>query len=222
MMWWSFLSALGGLDVTGPVALAIAAWMASTRSWRLALFWCLLFGVALALAAGSQVAFIGWGVGVRSLQFTGFSGHATRAAAVFPVAAFLFVYKKEGWLQRGVVLTGILLAVAVAAARVKIGAHSPSEALTGFILGLGTAGLFMARTRASCDFAPQPLLLGVLAAVILLPRAEPVNSHQWLTALALTLSGHDRIYLRRDWQLAEAPYLPPCAPAQVRFRYLCK
>ena len=71
------------------------------------------------------------------------------------------------------------------------------------------------RSRAARDFSPKPLLLGLLAATFLLPRADPSNSHQWLTAAALKLSGHDRVYLRDDWQPALGPYVPPCAPERV-------
>ena len=55
----------------------------------------------------------------------------------------------------------------------------------------------------------------------LLPRADPAYAHQWLTAAALTLSGRDRVYLRDDWQPAQGPYVPPCAPDRVRFAVLC-
>ena len=223
MIWWSHLSALGGLEVTAPVAIGVAMWLACARGLRLALTWCLLFCAALAIAAGSQMAFIGWGLGIESLAFTGFSGHAMRAAAVFPVALFVLTDHQKGRWQRGLVLAGVLLAVGVAVARVKVGAHSPSEAVAGCLLGLGTAVLFMARARAMRPTAlqPWPLLAGLLAAAILLPRAGPVDSYQWLTAVALKLSGHDRVYLRHDWGPAEGPYLPPCAPERVRFDYLC-
>jgi membrane-associated phospholipid phosphatase len=240
MLWWSHLSALGGLNVTALLALAIAAWLVSARCWRLALAWCLLFGGALALAAASQMAFLGWGIGIRALEFTGFSGHATRAAAVFPVALFLLLERRGlrredrrqhartaalerrqgGWL-RAAVLAGVLLAVAVAVARVKVNAHSPSEAAAGCLLGLAAAGLFIARSRAARDRSPQPLLLGLLAATVLLPRADPLNSHQWLTAATLKLSGRDRVWLRDGWQPAQGPYVPPCAPQKVRFDLLC-
>jgi membrane-associated phospholipid phosphatase len=240
MVWWSHLSALGGLNVTALLALAIAAWLVGARCWRLALAWCLLFGAALLLAAGSQMAFLGWGLGVRALEFTGFSGHATRAAAVFPVALFLLLERRglrredrrqemrtdgperrEGNWLRAAVLAGAVLAVAVAVARVKVGAHSPSEAAAGCLLGLTCAGLFIARTRIAGDRSPQPLLLGLLAATVLLPRADPVNSHQWLTAAALKLSGSDRVWLRDGWQPARGPYVPPCAPGRLRFDVLC-
>jgi membrane-associated phospholipid phosphatase len=241
MLLWSHLSALGGLNVTALLALAIAAWLVGAHCWRLALAWCLLFGGAMALAVASQMAFIGWGIGSQALDFTGFSGHATRAGAVFPVAFFLLFERRgrrrgnrradrpadgrterrrEGWL-RAAVLAGALLAVGVAAARVEVGAHSPSEAIAGCLLGLAAAGLFVARSRAARDFSPQPLLIGLLAATFLLPRADPANSHQWLTAAALKLSGRDRVYLRTDWQPALGPYVPPCAPERVRFDYLC-
>jgi membrane-associated phospholipid phosphatase len=240
MTWWSHLSALGGLNLTALLAVAIAAWLVGARCWRLALAWCLLFGAALLIAAASQMAFLGWGIGVRALAYTGFSGHATRAAAVLPVALFLLLERRGlrredrraqarpggrdrrggGWLRAGV-LAGAMLAVAVAIARVKVGAHAPSEAAAGCLLGLTCAALFIARTRAARDRSPQPLLLGLLAATFLLPRADPLNSHQWLTAAALKLSGSDRVWQRDGWQPARAPYVPPCAPAKRRFDVFC-
>jgi membrane-associated phospholipid phosphatase len=224
MVWWSHLSALGGLNVTALLGLAIAAWLVGARSWRLALAWCLLFGGAMALAAVSQMAFIGWGIGIHTLEFTGFSGHATRAAAVFPVALYLLAdrhgARRAPW-RHAAVLAGVLLAAGVALARVRIGAHSPSEAVSGCLLGLAAAGLFIGHARAAREVSPQPLLLGLLVATVLLPRADPLDSHQWLTAAALKLSGRDRVYLRENWGPAQGPYVPPCAPQRVRFDFLC-
>ena len=221
MLWWSHLSALGGLNVTMLLAAVVAGWLVAARCWRLALVWCLAFGGAMLVAAASQVAFIGWGIGIRALAFTGFSGHAARAAAVFPVALFLLAERTPPRLRRAAVAAGALLAAGVALGRVQVGAHSPSEALAGCALGLLAAALFLARTRSARPGSPQPLLLGLLAATFLLPRADPAYAHQWLTAAALKLSGRDRVYLRNDWQPAQGPYVPPCAPARVRFDVLC-
>jgi len=221
MLWWSHLSALGGLNVTALLSLGVTAWLVGSRCWRLALVWCGVFGGAMLVAAASQVAFIGWGIGIRSLSFTGFSGHAARAAAVFPVALFLLVERRPSWLRTAAVVAGSLLAVAVALARIEVGAHSASEALSGCALGLGAAALFLARARAAQDRSPRPLLVGLLAATILLPRADPAYSHQWLTVVALKLSGRDRVYLRDGWQPAQGPYVPPCAPDRLRFAVLC-
>ncbi len=236
-MSWFHLSALGGLNVTALLALAIAAWLVGARCWRLALDWCLLFGAALLVAGASQMAFLGWGIGLRDFDFTGFSGHATRAAAVFPVALVLLVDRRgrrgaQGQAEdvperrrrervRAAALAGVVLAVLVAIARVKVRAHSPSEAVAGCLLGLAAAALFLARLQAARGHSPRPLLLGLLAATLLLPRADPINAHQWLTAAALKLSGSDRVYLRRGWQPAQGPYVPPCVASRVRFDYLC-
>ncbi|WP_322400044.1 phosphatase PAP2 family protein [Massilia luteola] len=221
MLWWFHLSALGGLNVTSLLAVGVTAWLVAARCWRLALAWCLVFASAMLVAAASQMAFIGWGIGIRALSFTGFSGHAARAGAVFPVALFLLVERQPRPMRAAAVAVGGLLAAAVALARVRVGAHAPSEALSGCMLGLGAAALFLARARAARDCSPKPLLLGLLAATILLPRADPAYSHQWLTAAALALSGRDRVYLRNDWQPAQGPYVPPCAPDRVRFAVLC-
>ncbi|MGZ5199613.1 MAG: phosphatase PAP2 family protein [Telluria sp.] len=221
MLWWSHLSALGGLNVTMLAALALAGWLAGARCWRRALDWSLAFGVALAVAAASQVAFIGWGVGVRGVDFAGFSGHATRAAALFPVALFLLFERSRALRRSGLVL-GALIALAVALARVKVGAHSPSEALLGWLLGSCAAGWFALRIRGGVRApAGKPLLAGLALPLLLLPYAEPVNAHQWLTAMALDLSGHDRPYQRASWEQDGVPYVPPCAPQKVRLAYLC-
>jgi membrane-associated phospholipid phosphatase len=221
MLWWSHLSALGGLNVTMLAALAITGWLAAARCWRLALDWSLAFGAALAIAAASQLAFIGWGLGLRAVDFAGFSGHATRAAALFPIALFLLLERDRAWRRFGLVL-GALLALAVALARVKVGAHSASEAALGWLLGSCAAGWFAFRIRGGVlEPAGKPLLVGLALPLLLLPYAEPLNTHQWLTALALDLSGHDRPYQRTTWEQDDLPYVPPCTPHKVHLNYLC-
>ena len=121
---------LGNLALTSVVAMAIACTLMVARpaSWGVAIWWCALYLSVLALAAGSQIAFLGWGIGVQGAAFAGFSGHASRAAAVLPVAFFLSSARRRVWLQGLLVLIGMLAAALVAASRVAIGAHSLSEA----------------------------------------------------------------------------------------------
>lgn len=206
--WWSGLSGLGSLNVTVPLAAAVAVWLAAARRRRLVLAWCMLFGAALAIPAASQVAFIGWGWGIAPLAFTGFSGHAARAAAVFPVALFLLAGTQQGRWRRVVVPAAVLLAIGVAVARVQTGFHVPSEAVSGCVLGLACAARFIANARAAPPIAPQPLAAGLLAATMLLACTEPVNSHQWLTVVALKLSGRAPVSQHSDWQSASPPALP--------------
>ncbi|MDP9108232.1 MAG: membrane-associated phospholipid phosphatase, partial [Pseudomonadota bacterium] len=105
--------------VTGPAALAILAWLLAGRLWRLAATWIMLFGVGMLLVVASKIAFIGWGIGSQSLDFTGLSGHAMRACAVMPVLAYLIA---QGGAQRawriGGIVTGICAGVLISVSRV--------------------------------------------------------------------------------------------------------
>jgi membrane-associated phospholipid phosphatase len=221
MLWWSHFSALGGLNVSVAGALAIAGWLAAVRCWRAALAWCLAFCATMLVAAGSQMAFIGWGIGVRSLDFAGFSGHAARAAVLYPAALFLLLERVDRPLRRSGFVLGVLVAAIVAYARVAIGAHSVAEALSGWVLGSCAALLFAARAETACGPIRVPLLAGLALPLFLLPYAEPAGAGQWITGLSLALSGHDRPYLRGSWQPAGFPYVPPCAPEKLHLGYLC-
>jgi hypothetical protein len=218
---WTHLSALGGLNVSVPGALAIAAWLLGARCWRQALDWCLAFIATLAIAAGSQIAFIGWGIGARGVDFAGFSGHAARAALLYPVALYLLFGRGDALLRRAGMILGVLLAAGVAWARVEIGAHSVSEALLGWVLGTAAALLFAARTGTLRGPAHKPLLVGLALSLLLLPYAEPSYSRQWITGVALGLAGHDRPYQRGSWEPADEPYVPPCPHEKVHLGYLC-
>lgn len=222
MNWWQHLTDLGGLNVAGTIAAAIALWLGAAHCSRLALYWCALFGAAMGLVIASKLAFLGWGIGLQSLDFAGISGHAARAAAVLPVACFLLLRGQSERAGNIAAALGMMTGAATAASRVVLGFHSASEAALGWLLGVGVAMLFIARARAAREFRPSPLLVAAtLVVVALLPRVEPGYSRQWMTAAALNLSGHDRAYQRWSWKLARAPYAPPCAPEKVRFTYMC-
>jgi membrane-associated phospholipid phosphatase len=200
MIWWQNLSLLGSLAVTGPIGIAIAVWLLVGKSWRLTLAWCALFGVGMAAVVMTKVAFIGWGVGVESVEFAGFSGHAMRAAAVFPVAFFLAL-RPQGAPARNVGLAaGVLLAVLISISRVFVDAHSVSEAVTGCLLGLAVAAGFVWFASTEGHLALSRVLVALCIPILLIsPRVEPVPTEQWVTKLALMLSGRDRPFTRQQW-----------------------
>jgi hypothetical protein len=68
---WSSCIHLGDLALTIPAAGAIAAWLCAARAWRAAAGWLLVFGLALALVAGTKIAFMGWAPAAG----TGLQGH---------------------------------------------------------------------------------------------------------------------------------------------------
>lgn len=202
MSCWEFLSLLGSLAVTGPLGVAIAIWLLAGKSWRLTLSWLTLFGLGMALVVLTKVAFIGWGVGVAALDFAGFSGHAMRSAAVFPVGAFLLARHAGSRAQPLALGLGLMLALLIAVARVKVQAHSVTEAVTGCVLGLLIAAAFIWHARGEQHLALSRVLVVFSMPVLLLaPRLEPLPTEAWMTRLALYLSGHPQPYTRAHWQL---------------------
>lgn len=222
MNFWFYISALGGLAITGPICVGIAAWLAAAHCHRRALAWLLLFGAAMLVVVASKIAFIGWGIGLMSIDFAGFSGHASRAGAVWPVAAYLLCQPFERSWRIAAVAGGVLLALLIALARVQLHTHSASEAVFGLLLGLATAGAFIALVRLKSGFALRPwLVAATLAALVIQPPGPRLNSQQLLTGVALNLSGKDRPYSRANWKPLPYRYQPPCPSAQRRFDYLC-
>ncbi|MES2160055.1 MAG: phosphatase PAP2 family protein [Pseudomonadota bacterium] len=206
MMWWHGLSVTGSLAVTGPIGIAIAVWLVAGKSWRLTAAWCVLFGIGMALVVATKMAFVGWGLGVESVEFAGFSGHAMRAAAVFPVAFYLaFRSSPPQWRVLGTLL-GVLLAVLISISRVYVQAHSVSESVTGCLLGLAVAAVFIWYASTEHHMALSRLLVVLCIPIVLIaPRVEPVPAEMWITQAALWLSGHDQPYTRAIWREPKTP-----------------
>lgn len=200
MWWWHSLSVAGSLAVTGPIGVAIAVWLLAGKSWRLTASWCLLFGMGMALVVATKVAFIGWGLGLESVEFAGISGHAMRASAVFPVAFFLALRSSGQTARRLALAAGVALAVLISVSRVYVLAHSVSEAVSGCLLGLIIAAAFVLHAAGERHLALSRVLVALCIPVMLIaPRVDPVPTEQWMTQLALFLSGRERPYTRGDW-----------------------
>ena len=209
---WYSITSLGGAGLTLPLAIAIALWLAVGYTWRMAAGWLLLLGVAVVLVTVTKLAFLGWGVGVRVWDFTGLSGHAMLSTAVYPVALFLMLLPTRPAVRVIGVLLGLGAGVAVALSRVVLDAHSPSEAITGCLVGALTALVFI---RWSWHAAPGRLSAAAvtLSLVILTFALHDVRvpTHRWVTHLALKVSGHDRPFVRARWK-AGHDSLPAGAP----------
>lgn len=207
MNWWNAVSFTADMSVLGPAGVAIAVWLLVSRQWRLVLGWSLWYGGGMLLVVLSKLAFIGWGLGSAALDFTGVSGHAMRAGAVFPVLMYVVLQRApRSWRQAGV-LFGVAYAVLVAISRVVVQAHSVSEAVSGCLLGLAVAFGFMWQARGAVNFAvSHALALASLGLMVLITfKAEPMPTEDWLQKIALRLSGHERVFSRADWKLAGHP-----------------
>ncbi|WP_229262659.1 phosphatase PAP2 family protein [Duganella radicis] len=181
-------------------------WLMAGKSWRLTAIWLVLFGAGMALVVATKMAFVGWGVGVESIDFAGFSGHAMRAAAVFPVAGYLATRSSPWWVRQLGIAAGVLLAVLISMSRVYVRAHPSSEAVTGCLLGLGVAAIFIWYASTENHMALSRILVLLCIPVLLVaPQVEPIPAEQWITKAALQLSGRDKPYTREMWRKQRFP-----------------
>ncbi|HZZ09797.1 MAG TPA: phosphatase PAP2 family protein [Paraburkholderia sp.] len=198
---WYSITSFGGAGMTLPLAFAIALWLAVGYTWRMAAGWLLLLGAAVGVVTGTKLAFLGWGVGVRGLDFTGVSGHAMLSTAVYPVALFLMLLPARPALRLLGVALGLVAGIAVGVSRVVLSAHSPSEAITGCLVGALAALLFV---RLAWKAEPGRLSAVPVAASLmilaLLMHGVHVPTQRWVTHIALTVSGHDRPFIRAKWK----------------------
>jgi membrane-associated phospholipid phosphatase len=209
---WYAITNLGGAGLTLPLAFAIALWLLSGYSWRMAASWLLLLGASIGLVTLTKIAFLGWGMGVRELDFTGVSGHAMLSTAVYPVAFFLMLQGvRPAWRAAGVA-AGLAMGVAVGFSRVVLEAHSPSEAVAGFVVGALTALIFVRYwwNAESGRLSAAAVTLSLVALTFALHNVR-VPTHRWVTNLALTVSGHEQPYVRARWK-ANRDNRPPTAP----------
>ena len=90
---------------------------------------------------------IDWGMHAVSWSFP--SGHAMSAAVVYGTVAYLAARLQRRHLHRVITLTAaIVLILLIAASRLYLGVHYPSDVLAGIIIGLAWAAFCMAMLEA--------------------------------------------------------------------------
>jgi membrane-associated phospholipid phosphatase len=213
---WQIFTRLGEIQLLLPAAALVCGLLLRQPAQRaVARAWLLRLAVAAALTTASKLAFIGWGWGWSMLDFTGISGHAMFAAAIYPVlfAALVPAQGRSGR-QLGAA-AGAFLALALGLSRLMVDAHSPSEVVAGFLVGAAAGRMAW---RLGRQDLPGPGWLAPAVALWLLATpwvAPPSHSHSLVTRLALALSGQQRPYTRDDLRAGRPRALPATRwPAQ--------
>jgi PAP2 superfamily len=132
---------------------------------------------------------------VRSAAVSTAATHAAVLPVLMRVAAG---HAAPPW-PRLAIAIGYALALLIAVSRVKTGAHSLADIVPGFALGALASAASMRFTHA--PQAPTPAWLGgaFAAWLLVLPFNAPASrSHDWVTLLALQVSGRDVPYTRQQ------------------------
>jgi membrane-associated phospholipid phosphatase len=229
LTFWHLLTRLGEAQILLPAGLLAALCLLRRPEGRpLVAWWLALLGLATLLTTASKVAFIGWGVGWPELNFTGISGHAMFAAAIYPLLLGTLNSRAGPTGRRLAVVVGGVLALLVGASRIVIGAHSGSEVLAGLLVGGAASAAALALIRLPRDLISPLIPAGVALWLAVTPaHAPPSQTHSMVTRLSLKLSGHATPYTRadmlREWkQRRSTPCEPPAcgsaAPRSIKTR----
>lgn len=199
---WHAITHLGTASIILPLVViaSIALWACrqrtALRNWLL----------ALALAAGvtlvTKILFIGWGIGIAAIDFTGVSGHALLATSVLPILFGWLWAPLRGRFNRGGALFGLALGALVAISRVVLGAHSASEVIMGWLAGL-LVSMIALKTLDDPTHRPWLTRLSILLLSLTLVGdiSTYVPTHDWETGIALRLSGRKKPFTRQQLRL---------------------
>lgn len=201
-MWhWSLISRFGETSLLLPCALLLYLWLRHGGESRAARIWLTCFTAAAATTLLSKLAFMGWGIGMRALDFTGLSGHSMMAAATLPVLLHRFASPRNAWLGWMAALCGFAAAVLIGYSRLMLQVHSVSEVAGGLLTGMGASIAFLWLTaRTPRRGAPVLLALAIATLMLALPASGlHAPTHAWLEQLATYLSGRERPFRREDW-----------------------
>ena len=213
MITWSGISHFGDITITAFAALAIAGWLVVEGEKRLALWWTLLFAGGMGIVVVTKMAFIGWGIGIRTIDFTGFSGHAMRAMAVLPVLFYLSLEKTPSSVRATGTALGFAFGALVSVSRIAVHAHSVSEAVTGMALGAVVSICFLriaSSTLRKHVFNPLRIALSLIA-LLQAPYVHPAPTQQWLTSISLYFSGREEPFPRTGWKAHQPRHMTPAS-----------
>lgn len=197
--YWQFITHLGSSSLLVPVMVitVINLWLSNQK--QVAYLWMITLGLAITFTTITKVMFFGWGIGIALLDFTGVSGHTLLATSIYPVL-FYSVYGGAQTKFRNIGLwLGVLLSILVGTSRILIGAHSISEVISGWILGMLVCALVldaMNYHRQRLAYIQVTALVCLLAFGSITPNYIP--THDMEIELALFMSGRDEPYTRSD------------------------
>lgn len=199
---WLFLTRWGNSILLLPTAACIGIGLWSIGDRRVARRWASWFGAAVGLVLATKLAFLGWGIGIRAIDFTGISGHTTLAASVLPMFGWWMTRDRADASRRIAILIGWALAVAVAVSRVVLSTHSAAEVVAGCLLGSLVAAMVIPHERRATVSGPfrWAVLAGLLVFGTVPGPADSDEAHGLVVRMALQLSGRSAPYQRDRWR----------------------
>jgi membrane-associated phospholipid phosphatase len=197
--YWQLISHLGSSSLLLPIMAIYVAGFWLTDQKKAVYLWVFTLGLAIAFTVITKLMFMGWGIGIALLDFTGVSGHTLLATSIFPILFFSAYGGGQQKIKNIGLWLGLILSFVVGISRVVIGVHSISEVIAGWGLGLMVCGLVLNAIQNRYQRLANLQLIGLIC-VVGLGLASPIYlpTHDMITKLALFVSGHEKPYKRSD------------------------
>lgn len=198
---WHFLTFFGDSMLLLPcAAIVFIILILSPTSRKPTWQWMLLFGGVGAVVCVSKLAFMGWGIGSRHWDFTGFSGHSALSASIWPVMLWLLCGRFSSSVRRTAVIVGYLLAAAVGYSRLVIHAHSTSEVITGLALGFIVSSTFLLLQRGTQPprLSYRKIAVTLALPIVLINSGTAAPTQGLLERIAVTIAPVEKPFVRAD------------------------
>lgn len=201
MLDWYFLTFFGDSMLLLPCSLILFVVLAVPRTTRTAGWqWALIFGGTGAVVCASKLAFMGWGLGIESYDFTGFSGHSALAASIWPVLLWTLTGRFSHAVRSMALVVGLVLPLTIGLSRLAIQVHSPSEVVSGLILGYlaSTLFLWLQRGKPRPHLSTSKIVVALALPLALMGNRQPAPTQGLLEHIATALAHIERPYTRSD------------------------
>lgn len=205
---WHFLTFFGDSMLLLPcAAIVFMILILSPTSRKPTWQWMLLFGGVGAVVCVSKLAFMGWGIGSRHWDFTGFSGHSALSASIWPVMLWLLCGRFSSPTRRTAVIVGYILAAAVGYSRLVIHAHSTSEVVTGLALGFIVSSTFLLLQRGTQPprLSYRKIAVTLALPIVLINSGTAAPTQGLLERIAVTIAPVEKPFVRADLHKSPSP-----------------
>ncbi|MBN3753596.1 phosphatase PAP2 family protein [Paraburkholderia sp. Tr-20389] len=163
---WLAISNLGDAALTLPLAAVCIAWLTrSLTGSRVAFLWSVLLVGAMSLVGLSKVLYAGSGMQIEAISFRMISGHTMLASAVWPMSFLLTLHDGRANRRSAALYSGVAIATLIGVSRVFDEAHSVSEVIAGWTLGLLVTVLLMRQKPPLLPTRLRPFVAGSLLTV---------------------------------------------------------
>ena len=191
-MFWNLLTYFGDSMLILPTGLTLALFIVwKVKSPATALTWLITLGISGLTVSISKLLFLAWGIGSSTFNFTGFSGHTTMSATLWPVMFWLIGQRFQPDRRKLMVTVGYIIAFMVGISRLALHVHSVSEVVSGFILGSICSGIFL-YTQRDCDmryFTFTPLVFLLILPLSLMSYGKKAPTQQLIEQIASQITG---------------------------------